>query len=138
MTFPPDMPPDNALHIYTRADLPDVIAPDGSAIHVLLDQTRGAARLSLAEAVVAPGQRTACVSHRTIEEAWYVLRGAGTFHQTLPNGASAEARITAGNALLIQAGTRFWVENTGPTEMAFLCCDAPGWPGPDEAIVHDL
>ncbi len=132
-----DHPQNKTLTVYARSDTPDVVAPDGSTVYVLMDQSRGATRLSLAEAVVGPGERTACISHRTIEEVWYVLRGAGTFHQTLPNGTSAQAAITAGDALLIATGTRFWVDNPGPHELAFLCCDAPGWPGPEEAIVHD-
>jgi len=29
----------------------------------------------------------------------------------------------------------FWVENTGPDDLVFLCCGTPPGPGPDEAIV---
>ncbi len=50
-----------------RSETPDAIAPDGAEIRVLLDRPQGATRLSLAEALVRPGERTACVSHRTIE-----------------------------------------------------------------------
>jgi hypothetical protein len=49
----------------TRSDTPDAIAPDGAEIRVLLDRLQGATRLSLAEALVKPGERTACVSHKT-------------------------------------------------------------------------
>ncbi len=127
-----------ALRAFARGAAPDVTAPDGSAVYVLVDGARGASRLSLAEAVVGPGERTACVSHKTIEEVWYVLRGAGVFHRALPDGSGAEeVKIKAGDAVLIPTGHRFWVENTGAGELAFLCCDAPGWPGHEEAVVHD-
>ncbi len=50
-----------------RSETPDAIAPDGAEMRVLLDRPQGATRLSLAEALVRPGERTACVSHKTIE-----------------------------------------------------------------------
>ncbi|MBV9851461.1 MAG: cupin domain-containing protein [Armatimonadetes bacterium] len=121
---------------YRRAEIPDVIAPDGAEIRVLVDQARGATRLSLAEALVKPGERTACVSHRTIEEAWYIVAGMGRFHRLSPDGSGEEAaEVRPGDALLIPTGYRFWVENTGDNDLIFLCCDAPAWPGHDEAIV---
>ncbi len=119
-----------------RSETPDAIAPDGAEIRVLLDRPQGAARLSLAEALVRPGERTACVSHRTIEEVWYIVRGTGRFHRQAPDGgAEQSAPVAPGDALLIPTGHRFWVENTGPGDLVFLCCGTPPWPGPDEAIV---
>ena len=50
-----------------RSHTPDTLAPDGAEIRVLLDRPQGASLLSLAEALVKPGERTACVSHKTIE-----------------------------------------------------------------------
>jgi len=50
-----------------RSETPDAMAPDGAEIRVLLDRPQGATHLSLSEALVKPGERTACVSHRTIE-----------------------------------------------------------------------
>ena len=121
---------------YHRAADPDVIAPDGAEIRVLADPARGATHLSLAEALVRPGDRTTCVSHRTIEELWYIVRGAGRFHRLSPDGADEEiVEVAPGDTLLIPVGYRFWVENTGPDELVFLCADAPPWPGHDEAII---
>lgn len=55
-----------------RSEAPDAVAPDGAEMRVLLDRPQGATRLSLAEALVRPGERTACVSHRTIEMVCHV------------------------------------------------------------------
>ena len=123
---------------FTRAAAPDVIAPDGAEIRVLVDQSRGATQLSLAEAHVKPGERTACVSHRTIEEVWYIVQGTGRFHRLTPAGVNeGTEKVMAGDALLIPVGHRFWVENSGVEDLRFLCCDAPAWPGHDEAIVWE-
>ena len=121
-----------------RAEAADTLAPDGAEIRVLLDKSHGAERLSLAEALVKPGERTACVSHQTIEEFWYILKGTGLFHRFTPDGSRKEtAAVAPGDALLIPTGYRFYVENTGQGDLIFLCADAPPWPGPDEAIVWE-
>ena len=119
-----------------RSETPDATAPDGAEIRVLIDKPQGAMRLSLAEALVKPGGRTACVSHSTIEEIWYIVRGTGVFHRQAPGGSGEEAaEVAAGDALLIPTGYRFWVENTGPSDLVFLCCGTPPWPGPQEAQI---
>ena len=119
-----------------RAEAPDTLAPDGAEIRVLLDRPHGATRLSLAEALVKPGERTACVSHQTIEEFWYILKGTGSFHRFSPDGLEQQtAEVAPGDALLIPTGYRFYVENTGQDDLIFLCADTPPWPGSDEAIV---
>jgi len=118
--------------------MPDAVAPDGAEMRVLLDRPQGATRLSLAEALVGPGARTACVSHRTIEELWFILKGTGRFHRLSPDGAEEQAAdVAPGDALLIPTGYRFWVENTGPGDLVFLCCGTPPWPGADEAVVWE-
>lgn len=119
-----------------RSEGPDATAPDGAEIRVLIDRPQGATRLSLAEALVKPGERTACVSHRTIEEIWFIVRGRGVFHRQSPDGSEAQAaEVAPGDALLIPMGYRFWVENTGPSDLVFLCCDTPPWPGEGEARI---
>ncbi len=45
-------------------DRPDVIAPDGSQVRVLLQLERG----SLAHFTLLPGQVSLAVAHRTMEE----------------------------------------------------------------------
>jgi len=121
-----------------RSETPDAMAPDGAEIRVLLDRPQGATHLSLSEALVKPGQRTACVSHRTIEEMWYIVRGAGRFHRLTPDGGGEQTALVApGDALLIPTGYRFWVENIGTDDLVFLCCGTPPWPGHDEAIIWE-
>lgn len=117
-----------------RAALPDAVAPDGAAIRTLIDRPEGATRLSMAEALVPPGGRTAKVYHRTVyEEIWYILQGSGAMHLHAPESAEEEFAVAPGDAVLIPAGHGFWVQNTGGVDLIWLCCGSPPWPGAGEA-----
>ena len=51
----------------------DLVAPDGSEVRVLLSLEGG----SMAHFRLAAGQVSRAVRHRSVEEIWYVLSGAG-------------------------------------------------------------
>src|SRR5579859_7123322 len=120
---------------WNRNGQPPVFAPDGAEIRNLIHRDQGAIRLSLAEALVPAGQRTAKVYHQTIyEETWYFLQGAGVFHLHHPGADGEEILdVAPGDAVLIPPGHGFWVENTGATDLIFLCGGSPPWPGDQEA-----
>jgi mannose-6-phosphate isomerase-like protein (cupin superfamily) len=120
---------------WSREGQTPVFAPDGAEIRNLIHRDQGATRLSLAEALVPVGQRTAKVYHQTVyEEIWYFLRGSGTFHLHHPGAATEEILdVAPGDAILIPPGDGFWVENTGMSDLIFLCCGSPPWPGDQEA-----
>lgn len=120
---------------YHRTAQPTAIAPDGAEIRNLIHREQGATRLSLAEALVPPGQRTAKVYHQTVyEEIWYILQGIGKFHLQAPGQPDEEImRMAPGDTVVIPVRYGFFVENTGDTDLIFLCCGAPPWPGDDEA-----
>lgn len=123
------------MPVWNRQGQAPVIAPDGAEMRNLISREQSATRLSLAEGVVAAGQRTAKVYHQTVyEEIWYFLRGSGTFHLHRPGEADEEVMaVGPEDAVLVPAGYGFWVENTGASELAFLCCGSPPWPGDAEA-----
>ena len=54
-------------------DAPRVVAPDGSAVRVLLRLAGG----SMARFELAPGDVSTAIEHRTVSEIWYVLAGRG-------------------------------------------------------------
>jgi mannose-6-phosphate isomerase-like protein (cupin superfamily) len=118
-----------------RSERPTAIAPDGAEIRSLVDRAQGATRLSLAEALVRPGQRTAKVYHQTIyEEIWYFLQGTGRFHLQAPGARDEEiTEVAPGDAVQIPPRHGFWVENTSGDDLIFLCCGSPPWPGDQEA-----
>jgi mannose-6-phosphate isomerase-like protein (cupin superfamily) len=118
-----------------RSEQMNDVAPDGAEIRNLIHHPQGATRLGLAEALVPPGASTAKVYHRTnYEEIWYILRGTGVMHLHQSHQQSEEVfAVEADDAVLIPPGHGFWVENTGSTDLVFLCCGSPPWPGADEA-----
>ena len=52
---------------------PDAIAPDGSAVRLLLELRGG----GMAHFELGPHQVSKAVTHRTVEEIWYFVSGQG-------------------------------------------------------------
>ena len=63
-----------------RSEAPTTRAPDGADVRILLGLARG----GMAEFELAPGAVSAAVTHRTVEEIWYVLRQAHARAGELP------------------------------------------------------
>src|SRR5260221_11879669 len=53
--------------------MPDIVAPDGSDVRVLLGTARG----GMAHFEVADGRASEAIRHRTVDEIWFVLSGRG-------------------------------------------------------------
>ena len=107
---------------------PDVVAPDGSDVRILLALPRG----SMAHFELAPGQTSAPVAHRTVEEIWYFLRGRGEMWRKL-NGQEELVAVAPGVCLTIPVGTHFQFRSFGTEPLAALGITMPPWPGEDEA-----
>jgi mannose-6-phosphate isomerase-like protein (cupin superfamily) len=109
-------------------EAPDVVAPDGSDVRVLLRLSQG----SMAHFELAAGQTSRPVAHRTVEEIWFVLHGHGQMWRR-----QAERQETVplrpGTCVSVPVGTHFQfrADRTGP--LAALAITMPPWPGPDEA-----
>ncbi|HWE62359.1 MAG TPA: cupin domain-containing protein [Chloroflexota bacterium] len=114
---------------------PDAFAPDGAEIRNLIHREQGATRLSMAEALVPAGGRTAKVYHQTIyEEIWYFTAGTAEMHVHQPGAEQEEVlQVEPGDTVLLPPGYGFWVRNTGTGPLTFLCCGSPPWPGDQEA-----
>ena len=52
---------------------PDVVAPDGSDVRILPSVAGG----SMAHFTLAPGATSRAVTHRTVDEIWFVVSGRG-------------------------------------------------------------
>ena len=112
------------------SDSYDVLAPDGSEIR-LLHSLAGA---SVVHCTLPVGAVTAPVRHRTVEEVWYFLAGAGQVWRK--QGEREQVLdVTPGHSLTIPLGTDFQFRNTGDVPLEFIIVTAPPWPGEDEAVL---
>ena len=113
-----------------------ISAPDGSEVRLLLTGDHGATRCSVVEVTIAAGEVSRPVRHRTVEEAWYVLSGAGEVWRCPPGVAATEVlpvKVTAGDALVIPTGWAFQFRAEAGSDLRFVCVTVPAWPGMDEA-----
>jgi len=114
-------------------DCVEITAGDGSALRELFAPEGSAfrGRYSLARAVVERGGRTR--PHRLkSSEVYYILEGHGLMHV---EGETAE--VTAGQAVYIPPRHVQFIENTGRTELAFLCLVDPAWKPEDEEVLPE-
>jgi mannose-6-phosphate isomerase-like protein (cupin superfamily) len=103
---------------------------DGSTIRVLLDLAAGgAANQSLAEAELAPGQKTQRHYHAATEEIYVLLAGDAEMEVE-----SDRRPVGPGDAVLIPARARHQI-HAGESGVRFLCCCAP--PYSDEDTFFD-
>ena len=106
-----------------------VIAPDGSDVRVLLGLNSG----GMAHFQLAPGQVSGAVTHRTVEEIWYVLSGTGQMWRK--QGKKEEVTVLApGLCLTIPLGTHFQFRANSSSELSTVAVTIPPWPGEDEAV----
>jgi mannose-6-phosphate isomerase-like protein (cupin superfamily) len=107
---------------------PDVVAPDGSDVRILLALHGG----SMAHFELAPGRTSVAVAHRTVEEIWFVLSGRGELWRK--HGAHEEVVVLErGTCITIPLGTHFQFRSLGSDLLTAVAITMPPWPGPDEA-----
>jgi mannose-6-phosphate isomerase-like protein (cupin superfamily) len=113
----------------TPAPAPDTLAPDGSEIR-LLPQVRGG---SMVHCTLPSGGVSLAVTHRTVDELWYVLQGEGELWRR-QDGREAVVPLLPGTAHSIPLGAHFQFRNLGAEALAFVIVTMPPWPGMDEAV----
>ena len=106
----------------------DVLAPDGSEIRLLSEASRG----SMVHCTLNPGEVSAAVAHRTVEEVWYFLEGTGQVWRRLGDKERI-VDVAPGGSLSIPVGAHFQFKATGDRPLRFLIVTMPPWPGSDEA-----
>ena len=111
---------------------PDAVAPDGSDVRVLV-QVRGG---GLAHFELAAGQTSVAVRHRSVEEMWYFVRGAGEMWRGSGDDEEVVA-VSSGISITIPLGTAFQFRAEGTEPLAALGVTIPPWPGTGEAEIVD-
>jgi mannose-6-phosphate isomerase-like protein (cupin superfamily) len=119
---------DQSFETMQLPDAPDVIAPDGSDVRILLRLGRG----SMAHFELGAGQVSRAVAHHSVDEIWYILHGHGQMWRQ-----QARRRETVplhpGTCVSIPAGTHFQFRADASGSLAAVAVTMPPWPGPDEA-----
>ena len=108
---------------------PTVVAPDGSDVRVLLRLKGG----SMAHFTLGAGKVARAVTHRTVEEVWYVLSGRGEMWRR--QGDKEEVVVMEpGVCLTIPLGTHFQFRASATEPVVAVGVTMPPWPGENEAV----
>jgi mannose-6-phosphate isomerase-like protein (cupin superfamily) len=110
----------------------DYLAPDGSEIRLLSIGERA----NTCHCVLPAGSVSTAIRHRTVEELWYILDGAGEIWRA---GHLEERidRVTARDSMRIPVGVSFQFRAFDKAPLKVLIATMPPWPGADEAIPVD-
>jgi mannose-6-phosphate isomerase-like protein (cupin superfamily) len=117
-----------ALQTRTLAASPDAYAPDGSEVRLLAALDGG----SFAHFTLPAGRVSAPVAHRTVEEIWYFVAGAGEVWRRFGEEESVTP-VRPGVSLTMPLGTHFQFR-AGAEGLSFVAVTMPPWPGADEAF----
>jgi mannose-6-phosphate isomerase-like protein (cupin superfamily) len=107
----------------------DAIAPDGTAVRLLLSLAGG----SMAHFELPAGGVSHAVTHRTVEEIWFVVSGRGSIWRR-QEGVERIEPLAPGTALTIPLGTAFQFRAESDSALAFVAITMPPWPGMEEAL----
>lgn len=109
---------------------PDVVAPDGSDVRILLGLSGG----SMAHFELASGQTSVAIAHRTVEEIWFFIQGQGEMWRKQEDREEV-VPVKPGVCLTIPLGTYFQFRSFGTEPLAAIGVTMPPWPGGNEAVV---
>lgn len=107
---------------------PDVLAPDGSEVRILLSLAGG----GMAHFRLAARQVARAVVHRTVEEIWFVTAGSGDLWRR-QDGREQVVGLTPGVSVTIPVGAAFQFRAAPHQALEIIGVTMPPWPGPDEA-----
>ncbi|MBK7530824.1 MAG: cupin domain-containing protein [Piscinibacter sp.] len=109
--------------------LPTVVAPDGSDVRVLLGLPAG----GMAHFELAAGRVAKAVTHRSVDELWFVLAGRGQMWRRQGEREEVVA-LEPGVCLSIPLGTHFQFRASATEAVSAVAITMPPWPGEAEAV----
>jgi mannose-6-phosphate isomerase-like protein (cupin superfamily) len=107
----------------------DYLAPDGSEIR-LLPEVGGA---GLCHCTLPEGGVSKAVTHKTVDEIWYVLSGEGQVWRKR-GSHDAVVAVHEETSLTISFSDHFQFRNSGTEPLCILIATIPRWPGPEESV----
>lgn len=120
------------MHVSNVEDAEPFVTKDGSTIR----EVAGAVSLpavnqSLAEATVPVGAATDEHYHRVTEELYWFVSGTGRMRVD-----GEERDVRPGDCVVIPAGARHKLLNTGDEPLVLMCCCAPAYAHEDTVITE--
>jgi len=111
-------------------DCQEFVAGDGSILRELLHPEKNDLQIgySLAYAKVMAGQRTRPHKLRTCE-VYYIIEGQGLIHID-----QKSCEVSGECAIYIPPHSTQYIENTGNSDLKFLCIVEPAWRKEDEEV----
>jgi len=106
---------------------PTETAPDGSAVRVLLGLTGG----TMAHFALPAGETSRAVTHRTVEEVWFVLAGRGELWRK-QSVREEVVVLEPGICVTFPRGTHFQLRASQTDSVAVIAVTIPRWPGDEE------
>ena len=108
---------------------PTLLAPDGSQVRVLASLAGG----GMAHFELDAGQTAKAVTHRTIEEIWFIVAGRGEMWRR--QGSREEIVVMEpGVCVTIPQGTHFQFRADRESGVSAVAITMPPWPGEGEAV----
>ena len=104
-------------------------APDQSTVRLLLEIREA----GMAHFTLPPGAISTAVTHRTVEELWYVLAGYGRLWRRQGNHEEI-IELEPDLCASVPLGTHFQFRNDGDEELEIIIATVPTWPGQSEAV----
>ena len=109
---------------------PDERAPDGSDVRVMLGLRGG----RMAHFQLPAGAVARAVTHRTVEELWFVVSGRGEMWRK--QGDREEiVDLEPGLCLTLPLGTHFQFRASADRALGAVGVTMPPWPNDEEAVV---
>ena len=107
------------------------LSRDNAILRELLHPDKAPLKLSysLAHATIKAGEATLLHRLKT-SEVYYILAGKGVMHI---DDEWAEVRV--GHTIYIPPNSKQCIQNTGDTDLIFLCIVDPAWQAEDEEIL---
>jgi len=116
--------------IKSLADAKEFIAGDKTILREILhpDKMDITARYSLAHATLKPGSSSYQHALKT-SEIYYILEGEGVMHIN-----DESAKVYPEQLIYIPPNSKQYIQNTGKTDLKFLCIVDPAWQAKDEIV----
>jgi len=108
---------------------PTASAPDGSDVRVLLGLAGG----GMAHFELAAGQVAQAVTHRTVEEIWFIVAGRGEMWRK-QGDREETVPLQPGVCVTIPLGTHFQFRADPSQKVGAVAVTMPPWPGEGEAL----